>query len=144
MGAPPYEFVEGATSDLSFVARGDSLEDVFAASAEAVLAATVADPSTVAARRTLPIELEDDDLELLLIAFLSELVWRRDAEGVLLRAGRLQVHADGRARLEGELVGEPIDRTRHSLESDVKAVTAHGLRVARVSEGWEARVTLDV
>jgi hypothetical protein len=44
---PDYEFVEGATSDLCFVARGATLEEAFAAAAEALLAATLDDPGTV-------------------------------------------------------------------------------------------------
>lgn len=139
-----YEFVDAVTSDLSFVARGETLEQAFAAAAEALLAATVARPEAVEGRVTLPIRLEDDDLELLLLAFLSELVFRRDAQGLLLRVGRLRVLANGRARLEGELVGEPMDAGRHRLEGDVKAVTAHGLRVAALDGGWEVHVTLDV
>ena len=66
------------------------------------------------------------------------------ADGLLLRAGSLRIVNNATARLEGELVGEPIDRARHQLEAEVKAVTAHGLGVKRVGEGWEATVTVDV
>ncbi len=139
-----FEFVDDVTSDLSFRARGESLEGLFAAAAEAILAATVAEPDAVEARVRLPIRLAEADLELLLLCFLDELVYRRDAEGLLLRAGPLRVMQDGGARLEGELVGEPVDRERHRLQTEVKAVTAHGLRVARVGDTWEAAVTVDV
>jgi SHS2 domain-containing protein len=43
------------------------------------------------------------------------------------------------------LQGEAIDRDRHDLANDVKAVTLHQLSVQRTSGGsWEARVVLDV
>jgi SHS2 domain-containing protein len=47
-------------------------------------------------------------------------------------------------QLRAELTGERIDRRRHALASDVKAATAHGVRVAQTTEGWTAAATLDV
>lgn len=139
-----FEFVEGATGDLTFVARGPTPEAVFAAAAEALLAATVEDPERVGDAVRLALELGEPELDLLLLRWLDELIWRRDAERLLARAGRLALRreADG-WRLEGELSGEPIG-PHHRLRSDVKAATAHGLWVGPVGKGWEARVTLDV
>jgi SHS2 domain-containing protein len=48
------------------------------------------------------------------------------------------------AQLRADLAGERIDRDRHALVSDVKAVTAHGLCVAKTTEGWTTTATLDV
>lgn len=141
---PGYEFVEGATSDVTFVARGAGAGALFANAAAALLAVTVEDPAGVRPLRTLELALEEPDLELLLLRFLDELIYRRDAEGLLLRAERLQVSPGPPARLAGALVGEPLDPARHRPGSEVKAATAHGLRVARRDGGWEARVTLDV
>ena len=139
-----FTFVEGATSDVSFVAHGDTIEALFASAADALLAATVANPEDVAAREREPVQLSEPDVELLLLRFLNELVFLRDARGLLLRTGSLRITSNGEARLEGELVGERIDRERHRLEADVKAATAHGLRVERAGAGWRASVTLDV
>jgi SHS2 domain-containing protein len=139
-----YEFVEGATSDIAFAARGATLPALFAAAAEALLAATVADPAAVRERVRVPVALAEPDLELLLLRFLNELVFLRDARGLLLRAGELAIETDGEARLAGELAGESIDRARHQLEGEVKAATAHRLRVEREGRGWRATATLDV
>jgi SHS2 domain-containing protein len=144
MSEPAFCFVEGATGDLAFEARGETLEALFAAAAEALLAATLANPADVAEREREPVRLAEPDRELLLLRFLNELVFLRDARGLLLRAGALRVEEDGEARVEGELAGERIERARHRLEADVKAATAHGLRVERAEGGWRASVTLDV
>ncbi|MDH3520474.1 MAG: archease [Myxococcales bacterium] len=144
-GSAGYEFVDAVTSDLSFVARGDSLDETFRAAADAVLAATVENPEDVAPRVRRRIALEEPDRELLLLRFLNELVYLRDAEGLLLRAAHVEVEAGPRCvRVSAELVGEPLDAGRHRPASDVKAVTAHGLRVTPAARGWEATVTLDV
>lgn len=145
-GPPPYEFTEEVTSDISFVARGATPEAAFEAASEALLAATLEDPGAVASRETLRLELEEPDLELLLLRFVNELVYLRDARDLLLRARSLRITRDGDAvGLTAELAGETIDRDRHRLALDVKAATAHGLAVVRDDRGgWEARVTLDV
>lgn len=143
--ARSFEWTEAVTSDLAFVARGASLEEVFAAAADALVAATLDEPAALEARVEHALRLEEPDLELLLLAFLNELVFLRDARGWLLRAGKLRIEtAPGAARLEGSAVGEAIDPARHRLAAEVKAATAHGLRVVRCGDGWEAHVTLDV
>lgn len=139
-----FEFVEGATSDVAFEARGETLEALFAAAADALLAATLANPEDVAPREREPLQLSEPDVELLLLRFLNELIFLRDARRLLLRAGGLRIECNGEARLAGELVGERIDPARHRLEADVKAATAHGLRIERAGAGWRASVTLDV
>jgi len=143
-GDAGFAFVDDVTSDLSFVARAESPEALFARAAEALLAAGLADPAAVGDVERVPLALEEPDLELLLLRFLSELVFLRDARHLLLRAGDLHVEPGPPARLAGELRGERQDPARHPLELDVKAVTAHGLRVEEQGGVWTARVTLDV
>ena len=142
--ARSFEFVEGATSDLAFVARGATLEAVFAAAAEALLAATVEEPDRVGAAVRRRFAAEEPGLDLLLLRCLNEIVYLRDAEGLLMRIDALRIARDGACRLEADLVGEPIDRERHRLAADVKAATAHGLWLGERAGAWEARVTLDV
>jgi SHS2 domain-containing protein len=144
MKRPQFEFVEGAPGDLSFVARGSTPEEAFEAAAEALLAATVEAPQAVRATERRRIRLEEPDLELLLLRFLNELVYLRDAEQLLLRARNVCIRRDGEAALEADLCGERLEPIRHRPGSDVKAATAHGLRVTPVAQGWEAAATLDV
>ena len=138
-------FLEDVTSALTFEARGHTLGAAFEAAAAALLQATVEDPAVVRDGVIREVRLAEPDLELLLLAFLNELVYLRDAEGLLLRARRIDVQEgpDG-AELRAELAGETLDRDRHALASEVKAATAHGLRVAREAGAWRVRVTLDV
>ena len=139
-----FAFVEGPTGDLTFVAHGPTLEAVFAAAAEAFLAATLDETGAVEMRERRELALEEPDLELLLLRFVNQLVFLRDAAQLLLRPERIRVTRNGVARVETTLAGERIDPRRHVLRSDVKAATAHGLRVAESAGGWEARLTLDV
>ena len=140
-----FRFVEGATSDLAFTTSGRSLDEVFHAAADALLAATVERPDAVRPVVARSLHMTDTDLELLLLRFLNELVYLRDAEGLVLRPTHVTCRADSGIELDAELAGEPLDPVRHGLASDVKAATAHGLSVARREDGgWHASVTLDV
>ena len=139
-----FEFIEGATSDLTFVALGPTVEAAFVAAGQALLAATIEEPETVERRERRSITLEEPDLELLLIRFLNELIYLRDAEELLLHSDQIEIVWGDSLELRAELSGERIDRTRHALASDVKAATAHSLRVGKTTDGWTATATLDV
>ena len=136
---------EGATSDLTFRAYGDTLDALFTAAADATTGAMVRSLDSVETTTSHAVQLEADALDLLLMAFLDEIVFWKDAEQQLLRAADVRVGwRDGRYRLRAELRGERIDPRRHDLEADVKAVTLSGLCVERAGEGWRAQATLDV
>jgi SHS2 domain-containing protein len=139
-----FRFVEGATSDASFVADAPTLSALFTAAADALLALTVERPELVRARVRHELELDDERLDWLLLRFLNELIYLRDAEGLLLRVERLTLDEAEPLRLRATLVGEPLDLTRHTAASEVKAATAYGLRVERANGGWTASATLDV
>lgn len=145
MSDPSFEFLEDVTSDVSFVARADTLPGVFAAAAAALLHLTVEEPEALAEVAVRRLELSEPDAELLLLRFLNELVYLRDAEELLLRPRELRIEeASGEVRLTAELVGEPFDPARHRPASEVKAATAHGLSLAPNGRGFRATVTLDV
>ncbi len=59
-----FEFNDTVPSDVSFVARGESLEALFAAAAEALLASTIESPGSVAHSITRSVALAEPDLDL--------------------------------------------------------------------------------
>lgn len=142
----PYRFLEEiATADVAFEAWGETREELFSASASALLATMVHDPELVERRRELPINLEGEDLDLLLYAFLAELVFYKDARRLLLHADSVRIaQRDAFLRLEAVASGEEIVPLRHRLLVDVKAVTLHRFRVACEDGVWRATVVLDV
>ncbi len=86
---------------------------------------------------TVPIELEGADPAALLVDWLNELVYRADADGVVLTAFDF-----GRADEGG--VSCQARGVRAVIAVPVKAATFHGLTVAAVEGGLEARVILDI
>jgi SHS2 domain-containing protein len=103
------------------------------------------EPATLRRLKRRRIELANPALDLLLFDFLGELIYHKDAEGLLLGLERVAVReAPGGYRLEAEAAGEAVDPARHALGVDVKAVTLHRLAVERTPQGWQATVVLDV
>ena len=141
-----YVYVDNiAVADIAFRAWGDTLEDVFRAAAEATIHAMVENHDVIAPLHQRCFALHDADLDLLLLQFLQEFVYYKDAEQLLLRVQDLTISRDGAGfTLQGCAAGERINPNKHELGADVKGVTLHRLQVARTAEGWEATVVLDV
>ena len=142
----PFRYLEDvAIADVAFEAEGATLGETFGAAADATLAVMVGEPSSVLPRVRASFAAEDEALDILLLRFLEELVYRKDAEGLLLRSPDPRVERRGGLwSLRAELAGERIDPSRHRLLLDVKAVTLHLLSVEQTPGGWRARVVLDV
>ena len=142
----PHAFLEDiATADIAFKAWGDTVEELFVSAADALLNAMSAAPDSVRGIERREIAVESDSLEMLLFEFLQELIFLKDAEGLLLRVDSVEMGgAPGARSLRASARGETADGERHQLVVDVKAVTLYGYRVERTAGGWEAEVVLDV
>jgi len=142
----PYRYLEDiATADVAFEAWGETREELFVSAADALLATMSGAPDEVARQEELTIRLGDEEPDLLLWLFLQELVFYKDARGLLLHAQRVTIaEQGGTVTLEATLRGEKLDPGRHRLLVDVKAVTLHRLRLVREENLWKATVVLDV
>jgi SHS2 domain-containing protein len=142
----PYTYLEDiAIADVAFRATGKTLEDVFAAAADATVNVMVEDLAAIRDRERIPVALENEALDLLLYDFLSEFVYFKDARRLLLRSGTIRVgQKDSLYTVVGELYGEPLDPQRHALAADVKAVTLHRFALRQTDDGWEATAVLDI
>ena len=132
-----------AVADCAWEIDAVDLPDLFGTAATALAELTV-DPATLVDTVDVPVELTADALDLLLFDFLSDLIYRRDADGVVLHRGALTVTGDGPYRLAGVLGGGRLDPSVTVRRSDPKAVTFHQLAVERTAGGWRARVVIDI
>lgn len=134
-----------ATADLAFDASGDSLQELFQAAACAVIEA-LADPITVGTTWRQTIERIDEDPAELLFDWLSDLVYWKDAAGVVFNRSNLTLtrQNSGCWKLTGLLYGEPVNGSTQALRADVKGVTKHLYRLGQQGGRWTLRVVLDV
>jgi len=129
------------TADLGLRVRAADLDTLFAEAAEALFSVVVEDLSAVRPERVVEVRLEGDDREYLLYDWLKALPYCVDAEHLLFSRFEARVSDSS---LEGRAWGEPLDRSRHELAHEVKAITYHGLRVEREDGGWIAEVIVDI
>jgi SHS2 domain-containing protein len=142
----PYIFLEDvAIADVAFEAWGLDLEALFAAAADATLNVMVNDLNSVSAIVERSVSLELEPIDLLLLNYLQEIIFYKDAERLLLRTRDVKISGQGESYTAvGVLAGEELDMNRHDLVVDVKAVTLHQFRVEKTDRGWEAFVILDI
>jgi len=88
------------------------------------------------------VKVEAEDVEGLLTAWLLELLFITEVEGLVFR--RFDVREASSVRLAAVAYGEPLDRERHPKGAVVKAVTRHGLEVKPFEGRFRVRVILDV
>ncbi len=135
-----------ALADIAFVARGDSLPSLFEAAARA-LTEVMVDKRSLVGRVDRRIELRSPTLDRLLYDFLTELIVIKDVDSLLFKDFKVSITSGKEQRLACEMHGEEIDRERHVLRNDVKAVTMHMFEVkepANKGGRWEATVVLDI
>jgi SHS2 domain-containing protein len=135
-----YEHFEH-TADLGLRVRAADLNTLFAEAGAALFAAIVEDLGTVAPVCSVQVQLTADDREYLLFDWLQALLYHFDVEHLLL--SRFEVKVTGHT-LEATAWGEPLDRKRHELAHEVKAITYHGLTVEKTTDGWLAEVIVDI
>lgn len=144
-----YRYLDDLTvADMAFEARGTTLEQLFTAAWQATLKVMIENPTALAAVESRDIALEEGSLDLLLHNFLQELIFYKDAEGLLLRIEDCRIQWDEgtskSAKLEARASGQTIDPKVHRLGTDVKAVTFFRFKLVRETRGWKATVVLDV
>ncbi len=137
---PPFEIIEHP-ADVGFLAYGETLEELFANAALAMLT-LACEPGGVEARERREVEATGGDNESLLFAWLAEVLAISDAEQMFFR--RVEVTQLTQDRARGTLYGEKYDKARHRAGTYIKAVTYHQLRVEHTPDGWRAQVYLDV
>jgi SHS2 domain-containing protein len=140
----PYRYLEDvATADAAFEVEGKTLEELFRDAAVATFE-VMADTGTVKPEVTREIKLENEDVDNLLFDWLSELVYLKDADGLIFSRFDVNIRKNDAYKLKATASGEPINQRKHSLRSDVKAVTYHMFEVKKTGENWTARVVLDI
>ena len=123
------------TADAALHVWGRTLPDMFRQAALGIyaLAGAEGDDSSPIHRS---IHLEADDLETLLVNFLSELLFYLD-EGFLFHEISLQINQN---RLDGKLSGIRLTR----MQKEIKAVTFYDLHIIRSGNRFQTDIVLDI
>ena len=115
------------TADMMVKAFGDTLEECFANAAYALFDQTV-DLSNIGTAEERDIRVTGEDDEDRLFSFLAEMLFIEDADNLILK--EFQVSFDG-DDVVCHARGETLDRSKHRIKSEVKAVTYHMMEIDR-------------
>jgi len=129
------------TADVGLRIVSPDLDGLFREAAEGFFS-VVAEPSHPGGeRREMEFRLAADRLDHLLIDWLNELLYLFDTQHQLLDSFRVTVRG---TELQATARSRPADDARDRMLHEVKAITYHGLRVERTTDGWLAEVILDI
>lgn len=135
-----YELVDH-TADIGVRAWGHTREEVFELAAEGMFS-LICDPMTIATTETVDVEVDAPQPDLLLAAWLNELLYRFEATRVVFETFEVTELSD--TAVKARVSGEPLDPSRHAVCGGVKAATLHQLSLRPSEGGWEGFVLLDV
>jgi SHS2 domain-containing protein len=127
------------TADVGLMARAVDLNDLFETATRGM--ATIAGVYRPGSGDSVRIHLEGSDVEGLLVDWLNEVLYEHDSRGAALRA--VAVSSAGSSSVTGSIEVSPLSEGDDE-GIQIKAVTYHQLEVARMAEGWVARVFFDV
>ncbi len=132
-----------ATADVAIESRGDTLEELFTASAMATFE-VMADISSIQSKTTKALHLEHSEIDGLLFDWLAELIYLKDSEFMLFSKYDIKITKNTNYQLDAEILGEEINQSKHDLRCDVKAITFHLFEVYEKDGKWISRFILDI
>ncbi len=131
------------TADVGLIARASDLDDLFATAACGMFDYVVVNREDVREAELETVEVSAQSLDELLAEWLNELIFRAETRHRLYRSFEVTVD-EAALCLTATIKGEAIDRERHELDHEVKAVTRHGLLLVHEPGGWRAEFILDI
>ena len=140
MRAPPFEEFEH-DADIGLRVRGTTMKDLFENAAQGMIELML-DPASVQPQREVELLAIGDDDEMLLVAWLSEILFAFDADRFAPCTAVVDSIENGKVR--GRLRGEPFQESRHRVRHLIKAVTYHNLKVEQTGGGCRVGVIFDV
>jgi len=129
------------TADIGIKAYGKSLSEAFENAAKGMFD-IITDNSDIDSVGQYDIELSADDLEQLLVDFLSELLYLNSAKSLVF--GFFKVDFDEKQKkLNAKIFGEKFDFSKHKIGTEIKAVTYHMLEIKK-NKKYSLQVLFDI
>jgi len=129
------------TADIGLIVYGEDLKTLFENAGEAFFH-LITDLKKVRRRVEKRIEIRGEDLERLMVDWLSELLYLHDVENLLFKG--FKVESVGEGGLKARVKGEPFQEGVHVIKTGVKAVTYHQIEVRKKNGRWRAQIIFDL
>jgi SHS2 domain-containing protein len=135
-----YEIIDH-TADLGIIVKGGNIKELFVNAANAMTDIMVkADIREKGAKRKLIVE--GEDLPDLMVRWLSEILYLFNGEHILVST--IEISSISPTRLQSKANVVSLEKCRHEILREIKAVTYHQIAVEETADGWETRVIFDI
>ena len=140
-----YKILEDvAIADIAIEAYGKNLNELFENSALAIFEES-ANLKNIKEKEKKSIKINAKNIEDLLYDFLSEILFLKDTYSIIFKKSKIKIQKKGKKyHLNAELYGEKIDRERHELGNDIKAITLHMFKIEKTKKGYKGMIVVDV
>jgi len=140
-----YKILEDiAIADIAIEAYGKDLNELFENSALAIFEES-SNIKKINEKEKKTIKLKAKNVEDLLFDFLSEILFLKDAFSIIFKKSIIKINQKNKKYiLNANLSGEKIDRKKHELRNDIKAITLHMFKVEKTKQGYKSLVVVDV
>jgi SHS2 domain-containing protein len=138
-----FEYLEHE-ADVGIKATADTLEEAFEDGAKAMFN-TMVDIARVEPLHKMEVEASADSADSLFVEFLNKLLSKADTKGMVFSQFRVKItKRGGKYSLKASAWGEPLDRKRHDVKTEVKAATYSGLKCWSDSGKHNVQCVLDL
>ena len=132
------------TADIRLLVWGKTRKELFSNAVAAMFDVMVDIPEN---ENIIPLEektvkINGNNLEDTLINFLREALYLFNGQGWLVK-GCISLELD-KKNIVARFHGEPYNRQKNPLKTEIKAVTYHGLNINKSIKSWQAKVVFDV
>ena len=128
-------------TELAMRITASSQADLFANSAFALFD-VMTDLAAVEIKERIPLEIEGNDRDDLLVNWMRELLYLYQSNGYLLKEFKINQVKD--TVVNAEVCGEKVDPDRHEVKQEVASVAAHKSRMEKTGNRWIARVIFEL
>lgn len=128
-------------SDIGIEVRSSTLKEAFSGAATGLMS-IILDLSSVESKIEKKINIKAEDIEQLLVKWLSEILYLFDGQEFVCK--EFNIHEITRNYLNAVVIGEKFSEKKHITKLDVKAVTYHQIMVKEDDKGVLVRVFFDI
>ena len=136
---PSYELMDH-TADLGVHVYGRDPKDLFQNAALALVDQLV-ETRDLLARQEEQITIKGNDWPDLMVNWLREILYLWVGKAILVQS--VQIESISENRLTAHLWVDPFSLDRHTLKTEIKAVTYHQIQVFDTGRMWESKVIFD-
>ncbi len=116
------------TADVGIIVRGRTLEEMFEKAAYAMFDIMIY-AEKIEPIRKVKVSISASTLEDLLVDWLSELLYVFSTELFVMGKFNVNIQKDKEFSLKAICWGEPYNREKHGIKTEIKAVTYHQLKI---------------